>query len=219
VIRLVPTPAQRRLIMLALASGVWLVSFAELARMGTWTTFAVGGAVLALAALVFGAVPAALLRPSAGKVAAGLVAGVLMAVLTHLAYAVVAPLVPEVRAATSRLLGLLNVGGFSPGARALLIVVIATSEEVLFRGALGGNATPRIRGLQRGDLLAVAALAAVYALATVTLGSPLLMACALGCGIAWGVLRVLAGSLVVPIIAHVVWDLGVLVVWPMASSG
>ena len=113
--RFAPTELQRRLGMLALATSAWVVGFAALARLGTWTPFALAGTALVVAALVLGAVPAAALRPSQGTVGLGLAVGVLMVVLTHVAYAVVAPRVPWARSATSGLLDLLNVGGFSPG--------------------------------------------------------------------------------------------------------
>jgi uncharacterized protein len=220
--RFAPTELQRRLAMLALATGAWVVGFAALARLGTWTPFALAGTALVVAALVFGAVPAAALRPSLGTVGLGLVVGVLMVVLTHVAYALVAPRVPWARSATAGLLDLLNVGGFSPGTRAGLIAVIAASEEVLFRGALrtsraasGGH---RLLGLTRTDLVRVVIFAAGYALATMALGSLLLVVCAFVCAIVWGSVRLASGSLVAPLVAHVLWDLGVLVVWPLATG-
>ena len=56
-------------------------------------------------------------------------------------------------------------------------------------------------------------------MAMATLESGLLILCAFGCAVLWGGLRVATRSLVVPIIAHVVWDLGILVVWPLVQSG
>lgn len=222
VLRLVPTKTQRRLGMLTLATIAWVVSFVALARLGTWTPFALAGTALVVAALVFGAVPAAALRPSLGTVGLGLVVGALMVVLTHVAYAVVAPRVPWVRSATSGLLDLLNVGGFSPGARAGLIAVIATSEEVLFRGALpsshADSGRHRLLRLARADLVQIVIFAAIYALATMVLGSLLLVLCAFVCAVVWGSMRLASGSLVAPIVAHVLWDLGVLVVWPLATG-
>lgn len=216
------TEVQRRFGMLALATSAWAVSFAALARLGTWSPFALAGTALVVAALVFGAVPAAQLRPSLGTTGVGLGVGVLMVVLTHLGYAVVGMLVPEIRAATSRLFDLSNVGGFSPWARAGLIAVIATSEEVLFRGALpSSHVAPgrhRLLRVARADVVQVLLFAGVYAIATVTLGSRLLVVCAFVCATVWGITRVASGTLVAPIIAHVLWDLGVLVVWPLATG-
>ncbi len=220
--RFAPTALQRRLGMLGLATIAWVLNFVALARLGTWAPFAITGTALVVAALVFGAVPSTQLRPSLGTVGVGLLAGVLMVVLTHGAYTVLALLVPEVRTATSRLRDLVNVGGFSPGARAGLIAVIATSEEVLFRGALprphaARRGHPRL-GVARTDMAQIVIFAAVYALATVALGSLLLVLCAFVCAIVWGILYLASGSLVAPILAHILWDLGVLLVWPLATG-
>jgi membrane protease YdiL (CAAX protease family) len=205
--------------MLAVASAAGLTGFAVLARAGTWVTFLMLGVPIAMAALALGAVPAALLRPSIKKIVGGLLVGVLMTSLTHATYALVALLLPEVRAATARLFVLLEVGHFSPVARGGLIVIIATCEEIIFRGALPvapseskQHPLPRVA---RGDFLRVVVYATGYALAAAPLGSPLLVICALCCGVVWGAARVVTDSLVVPIVAHVVWDLGVLVAWPL----
>ncbi|MEO6603239.1 MAG: CPBP family glutamic-type intramembrane protease [Polyangiaceae bacterium] len=197
---------------------VWFVSFAVLARLGTWTTFAfVGGA---MAALLIGlrAVPIGLLKPTRANVGLGLTAGLAMVLLTHVAYYALNLLAPVIGAATARLMGLLNVSGFSAGARTGLIVLIASCEEILFRGAIPKPSTSRavpLREFKRRDLRRVVSLAAVYALTTTPLGSPLLAICAVLCGSLWGVLALTTGSLVTPMLAHVVWDLGVLIVWPL----
>jgi membrane protease YdiL (CAAX protease family) len=70
----------------------------------------------------------------------------------------------------------------------------------------------------RDDGVQIVAFAAVYALAALPLGSSLLVLCAFLCGVVWGGLRSATGSLVVPILTHVIWDLGVLVVWPLVPS-
>ena len=128
----------RRLAMLGFAVAAWLVGFAILLRLGTWTPFALTGPALAALALWSDATTRALLRPSFRKAGVGLAAGLLMVVLTHAAFAFVAPLLSEARTATARLFELLNVSGFSPAARVGFIVAIASSEEVIFRGALMG---------------------------------------------------------------------------------
>ena len=59
-------------------------------------------------------------------------------------------------------------------------------------------------------------LAAVaYALAHAALGSPLLVVVALLCGIAWGALRTASKSLIPPLVAHLVWDVLVLLWLPL----
>jgi len=212
-----------RLAMLALAAGSWLAGFAVLPPLASWTSFAIAGPALTALALLSDADTRALLRPSFLTVALGLGVGLLMAALTHLAFATVTPFLPQALTATKRLFDLLHVGHFTPAARAGLIVVVATCEEVIFRGVLAGPSgardDPPVHRPRRDELLRVLFLAAVYALATATLGSSLLVVCAFGCAIVWGLLRVATRSIVAPIVAHVVWDLFVLVVWPLVAPG
>jgi hypothetical protein len=212
----------RRLAALAVATAVWATNFAVLARCASWIPFAFTGVALVAADIWVGAIPRRAVRLSGAAVATGIAVGLMMVAFTHFAYARLADLVPGMTNATASLLALLNVSGFSPLPRAGLVVVIATCEEVLFRGPLspasGAPGRAGFRGLARADVARIVAAAAVYALATATLGSPLLVLCALLCGVAWGTIRLLTGSLLAPVIAHVVWDLGVLIIWPLAAS-
>ncbi|HKO51224.1 MAG TPA: CPBP family glutamic-type intramembrane protease [Polyangiaceae bacterium] len=198
----------------------WFTSFVVLARLGTWTTFAAVGVALAAPLILLRMVPWVRLRPNQLNVRVGLLSGLLMVVLTQLVYRSLCAFAPDVGAATARLMDLLNVSGFSAGSRAGLIMLIARCEEILFRGALPGRAVqsaPPMNPLSTRELAKVVALAAAYALTTTPLGSPLLLICALLCGSLWGVLGLATGSLVAPILAHVVWDLGVLIVWPLPA--
>jgi uncharacterized protein len=214
------TGTRVRSTLFALAVVVWFFGFAVLARLGTWTTFAVVG--VAMAALLIGlrVVPMALLKPNRVNVGVGLISGLTMVLLTHVAYYALTSLAPVIGAATARLMGLLYVSGFSAAGRTGLIVLIASCEEILFRGALPELSRRRalpLRKFERRDVRRVVSLAAVYALTTTPLGSPLLAICALLCGSLWGILSLTTGSLVAPMLAHVVWDLGVLIVWPLLS--
>jgi uncharacterized protein len=213
------TRAGLRFLVLALAA--WTLCFVVLQRLGTWTPFAFVGLGLTSAAVSRGIVPGALLRPSLARTLVGLAGGALMVVGTHLAYRAVVTFAPPVAEATRDLLLLLNVAGFSPAARGLLIVVIASCEELIFRGLLPTSATagPSLPHLPSSrELTHIVAFAGVYALTTLPLGSPLLALCALACGSLWGFMRIATGSLVAPILAHVVWDMGVLLVWPIATQ-
>jgi hypothetical protein len=209
--------------MLALAAAVWLFCFALLPPLGSWTPFAIAGPALTGLALFSDADTRALLRPSFLTVALGLGVGLLMAALTHVAFAAVTGLVPQALTATERLFDLLHVGDFTPAARAGLIVVVATCEEVIFRGAIAGPPAgrddPVLHCPGRNDLSRVVPLAVVYALATATLRSEILVVSAFACAIVWSLLRVATRSLVAPIVAHVVWDLFVLVMWPLVAPG
>jgi len=207
--------SHRRQVLFALAILVWLASFAILRREGTWTQFAVAGLILATLAVVFDVVPGTLLRPSILRLGSGVVAGLLMIAVTRMAYTAAAALLPATQAATAELFAFLRIGGHSPVASATLIAVIASCEEIVFRGTLSD-------AHRRGDVarsaLRLVLHAAAYALATMTLGSPLLVLCAFLCGVTWGALRLWTGSLVVPIVTHVVWDLGVLMIWPLIAA-
>ncbi|MET0792160.1 MAG: CPBP family glutamic-type intramembrane protease [Polyangiaceae bacterium] len=214
------TSVRLRSSLFAVSVVAWSGSFVVLARLGTWLTFAVVGLLLVALLVGLRVVRGALLRPNRMTVGVGISSGLLMVVLTHLAYRWLTALAPDIGAATARLMGLLNVSGFSVGSRAALIVLIASCEEVLFRAALPEvetRAPLSLVAFERRDLRRILALAAIYALTTTPLGSPLLAACALLCGAIWGALGVATGSLVAPILAHVVWDLGVLIVWPLLA--
>jgi membrane protease YdiL (CAAX protease family) len=216
--------------MMGLALAAWLVCFGVLARTGTWLPFGLVGPLLAVANIGARAVPLASLRPSLKHSVIGLLSGLLMVGSTHVGYRLLAVVLPSVLPATSALFGLIATGGPSAGTRAVLIVVIASCEEILFRGPLlgstPGNAAPsnvapsKVEGswprAPRG-FGRVSAFAVAYALTTAPLESPLLVLCALGCASIWGALTLLTRALTAPILAHAVWDLGVLLLWPLAA--
>lgn len=205
---------------LALALVSWTLCFVVLHQLGTWTPFAFVGLALAAVALSWRVVPRSLLRLSLARATVGMAGGALMVVGTHLAYRALVTLAPPVAASTWELLILLNVVGVSPAARALLIVLIASCEEVLFRGLLPPSATGSTRPHwpSTRQFAQIVAFAALYALTTLPLGSSLLILCAFVCGTLWGLMRIATGSLVVPLLAHVSWDLGVLLIWPLAAQ-
>jgi membrane protease YdiL (CAAX protease family) len=207
--------------MLGLAVVLWLGCFVVVRSYGNWLPFAFVGVALVGFAVATDAGARALLRPSWAHAAIGLAVGGAMVLATHAAFSVVSQLLPIAQQSTWRLFQLLDVVGFSPLERASLIVVIAACEEVIFRGALLGPPAHHgvLHGLPRGERMRVFGSAVVYALATATLGSGLLILCAFCCGMLWGLLRVTTRSLVAPIIAHVGWDLGVLVMWPLVFAG
>lgn len=207
-----------RLTLLALS--VWAACFWLLERTGAWFHFAIAGWALSLAVLASGAVPRALLRPTPRALTAGALSGGVMVLVTQAGYRAVAGFVPSLVPSTAALLSLLDVVGVSTSARTLLIVTIAASEELIFRGLLptsGDFTRPALP--TRRELLVSSALSVLYALTTAPLGSGLLIGCALVCGLIWSLLRRLSGSLLVPILAHVIWDLGVLLLWPLPTQG
>jgi len=211
-----------RIIIFVLAVMAWLIGFVLLLRFGTWLSFAILGPALAAMAIAIDPGARRLLRPSVMRVGLGLAAGSLMVMVTHVAFSWLIGAVPEMGIVAIRLYELLQLGSPSSILHVGLIAAIAGSEEVIFRGALLGQAAQGnskvVQSPTSSERIGVTTSAIGYALAMLSLGSELLVVCAFGCAIAWGGLRVISRSLVVPIVAHVVWILGVLVVWPLVNA-
>lgn len=198
---------------LAFALVSWAACFGVLALTGTWIPFAFLGVALVVLGIRSGAVRREHLRPSSRVLLQGALSGLVMVLATHIAYAVVTSVAPPVRSATRELMTLLIVPSFSRAERAVLITVIAVCEELVFRGLLPPLASATRP--TRAELLRLSASTAAYALTTAPLGSPLLFCCALICGAIWAVMRLVTDSVVVPLLAHAIWDLGVLLLWPL----
>jgi membrane protease YdiL (CAAX protease family) len=212
---------RHRRAVLGIATVAWLGCFVFVRSYGNWLPFAFVGVVMVAFAVATDARVRALLRPSWAQALLGFAVAAAMVLATHGAFTAVSHVLPVAAQSTWRLFQLLDVVGFAPLERASLIVVIAACEEVIVRGALLGPPAHGglLQGLPRRELLRVLGSAVLYALATATLGSGLLLLTAFCCGVLWGLLRVATRSLVAPIVAHVGWDLGVLVLWPLVFAG
>jgi len=188
---------------------VWLAAAASTGPLGIWV--AIGGAATGLGAAVFFFDPAEvrrMLRPSAPRLLVGIGAGFLMAVATYVLYPVVARLSPVIAT---------DIGGLYASFRALppvlaslVLLPVVAGEELVWRGAVQAELVRRT-GPWRGVVLAALA----YALAHAPLGSPLLVAAALLCGLTWGALRLVTGSLLPSLLAHLLWDLLVFLSVPL----
>lgn len=209
-----------RLALVTVSTVCWLVGFLWLARTADWKFFAVAGPALMLVALATDEAARKLLRPSKRSVIFGLLGGVLMLAATQAGFLIVSRIVPSVVVRTEELYELLNVAGFSAPSRATLVLLVATSEEVIFRGSVAGAVGEPpgevVSWCSRAQLVRILVLALVYGLTTVMLGNELLILCAFLCGIIWGAVRIATRSLVAPILVHLIWDLGVLIIWPLA---
>lgn len=187
----------------------WLVAAASAEILGIRS--AIGGAavLLGVAVLRFGQPsPSARLKPSVRLVLLGAAPGGLMAVATHQAHPLVVYALPFVAQETERLYAAFRAPSLPVAAVALAPVVVG--EELVWRG-LVQTALVRRFGAWRGVSLA----ALVYALALLPLGSPLLAVVAFGCALVWGALCVLTGSLVPTLVAHLLWDVLVLLWLPL----
>ncbi len=195
---------------LALACFVlWLAAAAGAGALGIW--LAIGGAAVGLGSAVLLLDPAAARRslaPSPRLVLLGAGAGCAMAAATYVLYPLLARLSPLIATDTARLYA--SFRALPPVIASLALLPVITGEELVWRGVVQTELARRL-GPWRGVTLAALA----YALAHAPLGSPLLVAVALLCGLAWGTLRAASGSLFPSLLAHLLWDIVVLLGLPL----
>jgi len=196
----------RRLV-LTLTALVWVAGFLILRLRGSWVPLAVLASVLAMSVAARDHQLRELLVPSPSRLLWGLLAAGAMIGTTYLLYPPAAQALPGFARATAGLYALLSAKQLPGAVAVLLICATATAEEVLFRGRLLEGAGAPWRNY--------ALATAFYALLHLGSGSFTLVAIALVCGAFWGGLRVLSGSLVPSIVAHVLWDLSILVIHPL----
>ncbi len=188
---------------------VWLVAVAAARPIGMW--LAVGSAALVLGAAAFaieGPAMRAVARPSGPLVLLGAGVGVAMACATHLLYPTIARFAPFVAHDTAALYAAFR--GPSPATAALAVLPVIVGEELVWRGVVHAALVRRF-----GRVVGLGACALVYGLVLLPLGAPTLALVALACGLAWGLLREGSGSLVPPLVAHLVWNVVVLVAFPL----
>lgn len=190
-------------------AAVWLVAAASARALGIW--LGLGGAAVALGVAILMVDRGAalrLLRPSVRLALVGAAAGWSMAGATYLLYPGVARLFPFIPSDMARLYASFRAPPLVPAALALFPVILG--EELVWRGVVQ---TALMRRLGPWPGVAVSALA--YALAHGPLASPLLVVLALSCGMVWGALRAASASLVPSLLAHLVWDVLVLLWLPL----
>jgi uncharacterized protein YbjT (DUF2867 family)/membrane protease YdiL (CAAX protease family) len=208
--RLGRTPPQTGDMSLALACiAAWTAAAAGTGRVGVW--IGLGGIAVALGSVALVLDPADtrhLLRPSPRLILIGLAVGCLMGAATLVLYPVLARLAPSIASDTARLYGAFR--ALSPAFASVVLVPVVLAEELVWRGVIQGALERRL-GARRGVALA----AGVYALGQAPLGSPALVLAALACGLSWGALRSANRSLVPTLVAHLVWDIVVLLWLPL----
>lgn len=188
---------------------VWLAAAAATEPLGIWTALGGTAVLLGLAVIVFDRPAAmALLQPSSKLVVLGAAAGSMMAAATYLLYPVLARLVPVIAADMEQLYAAFRAPSLVVASVALVPVIVG--EELVWRGVVQASLVHRL-GAWRGVALA----AVVYALVHVSLGSPVLVAVAFFCGLAWGTLRATTASLVPTLVAHLLWNVLVLLWLPL----
>jgi uncharacterized protein len=194
-----------------IATIVWMAGAALSAAVGLWV--GLGGTAITLGIVVLSrewVFFRDLLKPRSVQVLIGLLAGLVLALTTHLVYAPIAQRIPFMARDTAHLYAKLGASSHLWLSLALAPVIIG--EELVWRGLVQGAIGHRL-GSFSGVLLA----ASLYALAQVPVGSPVLAFVALVCGIIWGALRACTNGLVAPMLAHLLWDFLILFMWPIAA--
>lgn len=151
-----------------------------------------------------------LLRPSALRLALGVVLGVAMAAATHLLYRLTVGLVPAVSPMVAELYR--NIEQDPPGPLLALpvVLVVVLAEECVWRGLLVDALWSRV-GAAATLLLATAA----YSLPQLAARSLPLVAAALGCGLVWTAIRLWRREILTPLVTHLVWDVLIFVAVPL----
>jgi membrane protease YdiL (CAAX protease family) len=91
----------------------------------------------------------------------------------------------------------------------LMLLVIGPGEELFWRGFLQRYLTRRLDG-RRGWLLATGVYTAIHLVS----GNPMLVLAAGVCGLFWGWLYWKHRSLLLNIVSHTIWDIGVFLLFP-----
>ena len=197
---------------LAVLASLIVAWFFVIQRFGEGNVYAVLGpfacAVSLVSVVLYPRATATWLRPTPRAIAIGLGFGVAMTALTYPVFHVVSALIPSLDA---------QVAGLYHGARSTTlpkaltwVVAIILAEELLFRGAWPA-------ALQRfcGERAAYAISLVLYSLAQYGTGSWIVMLMALVCGTVWTAQRLWTGSLLSPLISHLIWSPTVILLYPV----
>ena len=142
------------------------------------------------------------------EAAIGVGMGALMTGLTYPLYRLAAALLPSLSVTVATLYRSSDERNL--GLALCWVFVILSAEELLFRGAF---LVALERHMSRPTALCVSTLA--YAAAQAFSGSLLVGLLALCCGSVWAIERMLTGSLVAPLLSHMVWTPVVILLCPV----
>jgi membrane protease YdiL (CAAX protease family) len=149
-----------------------------------------------------------LFRPAPSRILIGLLGAAIMLAATYGLFPLVARRVPALALETGNLYAT-----FLTGRRTvtilLFVIPVIVAEELMWRGAFQEWIAQR---LPASRLAIIVLAAAGYAIAHLPLGSPLLVGIAFLCGLYWSALRSLTRSVVPSLIAHLAWDLALILV-------
>jgi membrane protease YdiL (CAAX protease family) len=209
-----PVRARQR-IAAALALALWLLGAAAAVHIGFWWALGTTAVAIGLMSL---AIDRSLwrltgIRPGAGAPAArfaglGALVGATMAAAAYALYPVVVRAVPWMASDTRALYA--SFAALTLGKAALALPPIVLGEELFWRGLLHDAFLERLPAPA-----AVLLGSTAYALGNLPTGSPSLMLAAFACGAVWSTLRITTGTLLAPLISHLVWNTLILFVHPI----
>lgn len=201
-------PALRRDRFVLVCVGVWLVGALASRFVDIW--IGVGGAAITLGMLTLlreRPLLRSLFIPTPGRLAFGLLGGLAQIAVTYSLYPVVAGHWPWLAQATRELY--VTLGATTAIGPLVVIPLVILSEELVWRGVVQESLSLRL-----SLPASVVATALIYGSCHLP-AHPLLPALALICGLYWGAWRTVSGSLITPLIAHLMWDLSVFVLAPL----
>jgi membrane protease YdiL (CAAX protease family) len=146
----------------------------------------------------------------ARQVAIGLFVGGVMTALTYPTYRVAVALVPGLEPVVVRLYRTSHEGHL--GSALLWVLLIIAAEELLFRGAWLFELEALL-----GRRAALGLSVVVYAAAQAASGSLIVGLLALCCGTLWTIERILSGSLIAPLISHMIWTPVIILFHPVTA--
>lgn len=200
-----------RQLLLPAACVMWVLGALLSRQVGIW--IGLGSAALVMSGLVLSLERAETLRrlrPTWRHLSLGCAAGLVMVAATRVLFPLVLRLLPAVELLTA---ALYLAFGKTTLLKLSVMVLVICGEEIVWRGAVQSSVGRYLR-----SPLAFVVTALLYAVAHVPVGSPLLAVVALCCGLYWGALAAWTRSLVPSLIAHLLWDLSVLVFWPLLRT-
>jgi uncharacterized protein len=189
---------------------LWSTAVALTPVVGIW--IGIGAAAIGLGTAALWLAPCILLpllRPTPRLMALGLAAAAVMVAATYGLYPPISRASAALTAAVGVLYPLLTEAQPYWLPRVLLPFIIL-AEELVWRGVVFEALSRRL------PLLPTILLSALlYAAIHLPIGSPLLLALALLCGLFWSALRAATGSLVPCLLSHLIWDLLVFLLRPL----
>lgn len=201
-------PTARRERFALVCAAVWLLGTFASRFVNLWV--GVGSAALLLATLTLlreRALLRSLFTPTPARIALGAVGGLLQIAVTYTLYPVLSGQWPWLAQTTRELYTIL--GATNTVGPLVIIPLVILSEELIWRGVVQETFALRLSPFACAGVTAF-----IYGMCHFPT-HPLLPVLALLCGLYWGAWRAATGSLVTPLIAHLLWDLCVFILAPL----